>query len=152
METEDVFKKACKAGVARGGKPLHFVLVGAGAKAEEFGDAAVEVAERVGKVGFLLKFQAAIARTPAGGATQVAGTVEGKYSGIGEAGGVVGAGGMGGLMVEDQEPRIGKYLFDAETEEAFGRVAEWPRNGDGVNLRGLELRDGEGCVDCLLRQ
>ena len=51
--------RSSEAVVARNRKPLHFVLVGVGRKAQQFGDAAVKIAQRIGKVLLLFERHAA---------------------------------------------------------------------------------------------
>ena len=75
-EAEDVEEELLEAVVAADREPLHFVLVGARLEAEQLGDAAVEIAERIGEVLLLIERHLRAARLPARAAAEIAAAVE----------------------------------------------------------------------------
>ncbi len=100
-EAEDVQEEAAETIVAGAGEPLDFVLVGAGVEAQELGDAAVEIAERIGEVLLLLDGQARAAGVPARAAAEIAAAVEGQHGGLLERRNVIGRGSVGQVMLDD---------------------------------------------------
>ena len=75
------------------------MLVGVGVEAEQFGDAAVEVAERIGEILLLLEGQARAASLPARAAAEIAAAVEREHGGFVEGRRVVCRGGVRQVML-----------------------------------------------------
>ncbi len=66
-------------GVAGDGEPLHFVLVDVGFEAEQLGDAAVEIAERIGRILFVLERHVRALGVPARAAAEIAAAIEREH-------------------------------------------------------------------------
>ena len=63
-------------------EPLDLVLVDVGFEAEEFADAAVEIAERIGGILFVLERQMRAAGLPARAAAEIAAAIERQHGGL----------------------------------------------------------------------
>ena len=100
-------KQTGKAIVAGGGEPLDFVFVGVRLEAEQFGDAAVQIADGIRIVHLGFEFQTVALAAIARAAAEIAGAVEGQHSGVVETRGVVRGGGMRGLMLHQRELALG---------------------------------------------
>ena len=64
------------------GKPLHLVLVGARAIAQEFSDSAIQPSQRIRILPFLFKLQLIALRVPTGPAAEVAGMIQREHCGF----------------------------------------------------------------------
>ena len=83
-QVENLEEKFAIAVIAADGKPLDLVLVLVGRKSQQFGDAAVEIAQRIGRVLLLFERHCRAVGLPARAAAEVAAAVEREHRGLAE--------------------------------------------------------------------
>ena len=132
-QAEDFEEQIAITAVAADGEPLHLVLVHIGVEAQQFGDAAVEIAERIGGVLLVFERHARAARLPARAAAEVAAAVEREDRGFFERRGVVGRGGVRQVVIEHHDAALGEARAQLEVEIGFGDGAH---DGHRIHLFG----------------
>ena len=81
-DVENFEEQILEAGVSGDGAPLHFVLVDVGFEAEELTDAAVEIADGIGRILFVLERHVRAACVPARAAAEIAAAIERQHGGL----------------------------------------------------------------------
>ena len=115
------------AAIAAHRQPLHLVLVGVGGEAQQFRDAAVDIAQRIREILLLLQRQA-WSRPPRQRAPlKIARTVERQHRGLLKRRRVIGGRRVRQVMVQHHDPAVGKPFAQLQVEIGFGDGPRPPR-------------------------
>ena len=118
----------------------HFPFIGVRREAEEFGEARIKQAKRIGPVDGLNVFDTTIAAAPDGGGFPSAAAVHDDDSGIVESGIGIGAKGVGKMVIDETEARFGGSEVAGKR---IGAAALVPHAGEMARgIEDVEIGDG----------
>src|SRR5215471_7133594 len=120
--------------VARGGKPLDFMFVGAGAEAKELRDGAIEPPERIRVVPLLLHVDFIAAGPPQRAASKVAGVVESEHRRLFKRRGEESRRRVGLMMLHHHHFRVWKLMPQGEMKDRFRPARERARYGHALHF------------------
>jgi len=126
--------------VARGGKPLDFMFVGAGAEAKELRDGAIEPPERIRVVPLLLHVDFIAAGPPQRAASKVAGVVESEHRRLFKRRGEESRRRVGLMMLHHHHFRVWKLMPQGEMKDRFRPARERARYGHALHFVGSRAR------------
>ena len=147
-DVQDLEEEIAIAAVAGDREPLDLVLVRVGVEAEQFGDAAVEIAEGIGRILFLLERHVRAACLPARAAAEIAAAIERQHCGLVERRGIVSRRGVREVVLHDHDAAVGKLRAQFQVQIGLRNGAD---DGDGVHLFGLGAGEMKAGGDGVLR-
>src|ERR1017187_6681401 len=147
-EIQNLKEEILVAIVAAYGEPLDLVLVRVGVEAQQLGDAAVDIAERIREVLLLVQRHARAGRLPARAATEVAAAVKRQNRSLLEGRGIIRRCGVRQVVAQHQDAAVGKVRAQLQVKIGFRDGAH---DRDNVHLLRAGARQAETHLDGVRR-
>ncbi len=144
---EDIEEEILQPAVAGGGEPLDLMLFLAGEEPEQARDAAVEVADGIREIAFVVEMEDAAGTGPLGAAAEIASAVEGEDRGGIETGKGVSGSGVGFVVFDQVHLRVRQQPPQFEMKMGVAGRGKGPREGDVLDGAGGGSRDAEAFGD-----
>src|SRR5579862_4601079 len=127
------------------------MLVRTGAKAEELGYRAIQTAEGIRIVPFLLELHLVIARMPASATAEIARVVEREHGGLFKRRCIKGRSGVRLVMLHHDDLGFWKLIAQSDVEQRLRPASEGARQGNAIDILARGSSQAQAFVDRCVR-